>query len=94
MFTASLFARTQIYSTREQAEKEVACYLNKNQMANLQASISEIHGKLVSSFKENMQRENYAQAISFWNDYARMFLYYNSLYLVEIQEAKIDQPFI
>lgn len=87
MFLASMNARTQPYSTRQAAERELATHIRKSvQMNNV---FPDFKAKIVRLSSQ----EKYGEIIHEWNHFVMMQLNCNSIYMAEVVEMRLDQPF-
>lgn len=101
MFLANIFGVSKPYTTRGNATRALAFFIQKNQMQNVERSYNNsLHtaedlkkGEIIKSFKTSMAQENYGQALQAWNEYAREFLWHNSFFITSIVEVEVDKPF-
>lgn len=88
MFLASIFARSQPYSSKETAQRALVVFI-RNRVSMLEYYSKEYFAE----FNAALGREDYASAINSWNHCIRYHWCNNSLYLATVTEEKVDAPF-
>lgn len=87
MFLASMYARTQPYSTRQAAERELATHIRKVMQGHV------FFPNLREKIGFMCAQEKYSEVIETWNKFVTIQLHFNSLHMAEVVEMPLDQPF-
>lgn len=88
MFLASMFARSQVYSTRLKAEQALVVFVRQRD-----GMMHQYGRTYVDQFNACLGKEDFKGALEVWNRCIQNHWCNNSLYLAGVEETGLDKPF-